>query len=229
MFLFKNYKKTKLFSTMFFLIMLINPSLAFTDDKNICEKQIIEIERQINIPKGLLKAIGLTESGRYIEKSKKVIWPWTINYKKKSLFFESKSQMLKFLESKVKKGNYDLDVGCMQINLKWHGKYFKKISDSIDPKINISYATSFLFKLKSDFKTWTEAIKRYHSSKPSKNIKYHKKVLANWNVSKNTKVKRKSNSENSLKSHIRDNQPNLFKSYEKIIFFRKIFMEKNYN
>ncbi len=75
MFLFKNYKKTKLFSTMFFLIMLIKPSLAFTDDKNICEKQIIEIERQINIPKGLLKAIGLTESGRYIEKSKKVIWP----------------------------------------------------------------------------------------------------------------------------------------------------------
>ena len=229
MFLLKNKKKTKFLSVISFLTILIHPILAFSDDKNICEKKIIEIESQINIPKGLLKAIGLTESGRYIEKSKRVIWPWTINFKKKSLFFDSKSQMLKFLDNEVKKGNYDLDVGCMQINLKWHGKYFKKISDSIDPKINISYATSFLFKLKSDFNTWTEAIKRYHSSKPSKNTKYHKKVLANWNVSKNNNIKQIPNKENSLKDHIKDNQPNLFKSYEKIMFFRKIFMEKNNN
>ena len=229
MFLLQIENKIKFFSVIILSILLLYPSFSFSFDKNICEKKIIEIERQIDIPKGLLKAIGLTESGRYIKNSKKIIWPWTINIKGKSLFFDNKNQMLKFLDKEVKKGNYNLDVGCMQINLKWHGKYFKKISDSIDPKVNISYATSFLFKLKSDFKTWTEAIKRYHSSKPSKNIKYHKKVLANWNVSKNNNIKQIPNKENSLKAHIKDNQPNLFKSYEKIMFFRKIFMEKNNN
>ena len=224
---FSNYFKFSV--VIFFVYTFFYLSSAHSNNFNICEKNILDIERQIDIPKGLLKAIGLTESGRYIKKSQLVVWPWTINVNKKSLFFDNKKQMLNFLMHEIKKGNYNLDVGCMQINLKWHGKYFKKISDSIDPKINISYATSFLFKLKSDFNTWTEAIKRYHSSKPSKNIKYHKKVLANWNVSKNKNVKQIPNKENSLKVHIKDNQPNLFKSYEKIMFFRKIFMEKNNN
>ena len=74
----------------------------------------------------MLTAIGLTESGRYINKSKPIIWPWTINIKTKSLFFDNKKQMLKFLNSQIEEGNFDFDVGCMQVNLKWHGKYFKK-------------------------------------------------------------------------------------------------------
>ena len=203
-------------------------SFAKTVNSNVCEHNILDIEQQIDIPRGLLKAIGLTESGRYINKSKFVIWPWTINTNKKSLFFDTKKQMLKFLMHETKNGNFNLDVGCMQINLKWHGKYFKKISDSVDPKINISYATSFLYKLKSDFKTWNEAIKRYHSSKPSKNIRYHKKVLANWSLVKKSNEKTMT-VKNTLKSHIEKNQPNLLNSYKKIMLFRKIFMEKNNN
>ena len=203
-------------------------SIAKTLNSNVCEHNILDIEQQIDIPKGLLKAIGLTESGRYINKSKFVIWPWTINTNKKSLFFDTKKQMHKFLMHEIKNGNLDLDVGCMQINLKWHGKHFKKISDAVDPKINISYATSFLYKLKSDFKTWNEAIKRYHSSKPSKNIRYHKKVLANWSMVKKSNEKTMT-IKNTLKSHIEKNQPNLLNSYKKIMFFRKIFMEKNNN
>ena len=46
--------------------------------------------------------------------------------------------MLKFLMHETKNGNFDLDVGCMQINLKWHGKYFKKISDSVRVRISHS-------------------------------------------------------------------------------------------
>ena len=231
MFVFKKIDKIKFFSIIYFLIITLYPTFSFSDDKSICEKNIIEIERQIDIPKGLLKAIGLTESGRYLDKSSPTIWPWTVNVKTKSLFFDNKSQMLKFLNSEVEKGNYDFDVGCMQVNLKWHGKFFKKIADSIDPKTNISYATSFLYKLKTDFKTWTEAIKRYHSSNPKKNIKYHKKVLANWKV-----IEKKEDNKNSskvknnfLKLHVKNNQPKLYKRLEKIMFFRNIFMEKTNN
>ncbi len=231
MFLFKKINKMKFISIFIFLIMTLYPSFVFSDDNKICEKNILEIERQIDIPKGLLKAIGLTESGRFVNKSNRVIWPWTINAKTKSLFFDTKSQMLKFVNSEIEKGNYDFDVGCMQVNLKWHGKYFKKISDSIDPKTNISYATSFLYKLKTDYKTWTEAIKRYHSSNPNKNIKYHKKVLANWKVlEKKEDNKNSSKSKNNfLKLHLKNNQPKLYERLEKIMFFRNIFMEKTNN
>ena len=50
-----------------------------------------------------------------------MIWPWTINTGKKSLFFDNKIQMKNFVINEIKKENYNLDVGCMQINLKWHG------------------------------------------------------------------------------------------------------------
>ncbi len=228
MFFYKTIKNLKLLRIIVFLLIFIHSSYAFSNEKNICEKNIDDIERQIDIPKGLLKAIGLTESGRYLNRHKKIIWPWTVNAKSKSLFFDNKLQMLKFVNSQVEKGNYNFDVGCMQVNLKWHGKYFKKISDSIEPKINISYATSFLYKLKSDHKTWTEAIKRYHSSNPKKNLKYHKKVLANWKiVEKNKKIIKESIiNKNSLKLHVKNNQPKLYEKLEKIIFFRNIFMEK---
>ena len=228
MLIYQFIKKIKFFKILFFLIITLFPFQVFSSVNNVCEKNISEIERQIDIPKGLLKAIGLTESGRYLNKSKLTIWPWTINMKTKSLFFDNKSQMLKFLNSQVEKGNYDFDVGCMQVNLKWHGKYFKNISDSIDPKTNISYATSFLYKLKSDHKTWTEAIKRYHSSNPNKNLKYHKKVLTNWKiVEKNKdKIKTSTKNKNTLKLHVKNNQPKLYNKLEKIIFFRNIFMEK---
>ena len=101
MFVFKKIDKIKFFSAISFLIITLHPSFSFSDDKSICEKNIIEIERQIDIPKGLLKAIGLTESGRYLDKSGPTIWPWTVNVKTKSLFFDNKSQMLKFLNSEV--------------------------------------------------------------------------------------------------------------------------------
>ena len=38
-----------------------------------------------------------------------------------------------------------LDVGCMQVNLKWHKHNFKKVNDMISPEPNVSYAASFLF------------------------------------------------------------------------------------
>ena len=228
MLIYQFIQKVKFFKILFFLIITLFPFQVFSSVNNVCEKNISEIERQIDIPKGLLTAIGLTESGRYINKSKPIIWPWTINIKTKSLFFDNKKQMLKFLNSQVKEGNFDFDVGCMQVNLKWHGKYFKKISDSIDPKTNISYATSFLYKLKSDHKSWTEAIKRYHSSNPNKNVKYHKKVLANWKIQdkKTENLKISKINDDNLKLHVKNNQPKLYEKLEKIIFFRNIFMEK---
>ena len=43
--------------------------------------------------------------------------------------------------------------------------------------VNVSYATSFLYELHSNFGNY-RVIKRYHSSNPKKHLKYHRKVLA---------------------------------------------------
>ena len=77
-----------------------------------------------------------------------------------------------------------MDVGCMQISLKWHSNQFSSLEEAFDPKFNINYAAVFLKKLFNDHGDWNQAIKHYHSADPNKNIKYHEKVLSAWGMEK---------------------------------------------
>ena len=218
----------RLIKNLFFILVLLFSETAFSklNYSNTCQKEINIIEKQIDIPKGLLTAIGKTESGRFKNDKTVVIWPWTINTGKKSLFFDNKIQMKNFVINEIKKENYNLDVGCMQINLKWHRSKFKNILDVLDPMVNVSYATSFLYELHSNFGNWDEAIKRYHSSKPKKHLKYHQKVLAHWNSNiikyKEVKVAKLDN----LESHIKNFQPRLYDNIKKLCTF-EIFLCNN--
>ena len=220
-----------LIKNLFFILILLFSKSAFSNlnYSDTCQKEINIIEKQIDIPKGLLTAIGKTESGRFKNDKTVVIWPWTINTGKKSLFFDNKIQMKNFVINEIKKENYNLDVGCMQINLKWHGSKFKNILDVLDPMVNVSYATSFLYELHSNFGNWDEAIKRYHSSKPKKNLKYHQKVLANWNLKIKNQVEIKVAKLDNLETHIKNFQPRLYENLKKIMYFRNIFMQQSDN
>ena len=222
-------KFISLIITTFFFVITTS---AFSDLKfeNPCQKQIKIIENQLNIPVGLLTAIGKTESGRISENKNIIIWPWTVNINKKSLFFDTRSQMEKFINNEIQRKNFNLDVGCMQINLKWHKNKFKNILNIVDPMVNVSYATSFLYELEKKHGSWDKAIKYYHSSKPEKNTKYYAKVLSFWK-SINDKPKRNLilASTNKLEKHIKEFQPNLYNELNKIMYFRKIFMEKSKN
>ena len=218
---------------LYFLFTLINfflfSNLAFSNQNifNKCLKQIHVIENQLTIPKGMLTAIGKTESGRFLNNDI-VIWPWTVNSNNKSLFFDTRSQIEKYVKKQIINDNLNLDVGCMQINLKWHGNNFKNILNAIDPMTNISYAISFLHKLERRHGSWKEAIKHYHSSKPEKNIKYLKKVEGYWKL---PKKKHENNLAlariNDIEDHIKKFQPNLYNDIKKIKLFRNIFMENS--
>ena len=132
---------------------------------NLCENTIESVEIQTEIPKGLLLGIGKAEAIRKI-KNKFVIWPWTINHAGKSMFFDTKKQMRNYVFKNLKRNDFNMDVGCMQINIKWHKNNFKKISDMFEVNPNISYAASFLQQLKNKHGSWDNAIKSYHSSDP---------------------------------------------------------------
>ena len=216
-----------------FLLLGLQNSLASSEIKNRCENIINKIESLTDIPKGLLLGIGKTEAGRVSAKKELIVWPWTVNHAGKSLFFDNKKQMSNYVLKHLLKGDKNLDVGCMQVNLKWHKHNFKKVSDMFSIEPNISYAASFLLQLKNTHNTWDEAIKHYHSSDPIKNIPYLKKVSYFWkkrdnkvmllaNNDKKKVLNLKKSSTNSIKS----SQPYLFARIEKVNFFRKIFAQK---
>ena len=215
-----------------FFLFIIKDTYAATPKKNkSCEKVIETIEDLTDIPKNLLLSIGKSESGRILKNNKHVIWPWTVNHAGKSLFFDTKNQMKKYVLKYVKKQDYNLDVGCMQINLKWHKNNFKKISDMFAVEPNVSYAASFLLQLKNKHGSWDKAIKHYHSSDPKKNKPYLIKVKHFWKIKEDNTVKsainikRKEANTNSLSSIIKDRQPYLLARIEKVKFFRNIFSQ----
>ena len=221
-----------LFIFISFFLFIIKDAYASTQKKNeSCEKVIETIEDLTDIPKNLLLSIGKSESGRILKSNKHVIWPWTVNHAGKSLFFDTKNQMQKYVLKYVKIQDYNLDVGCMQINLKWHKNNFKKISDMFAVEPNVSYAASFLLQLKNKHGSWDKAIKHYHSSDPKKNKPYLIKVNHFWKIKEDNTVKsainikRKEANTNSLSSIIKDRQPYLFARIEKVKFFRNIFSQ----
>ena len=215
-----------------FFLFIIKDTYAATPKKNkSCEKVIETIEDLTDIPKNLLLSIGKSESGRILKNNKHVIWPWTVNHAGKSLFFDTKKQMQKYVLKHVELNDYNIDVGCMQINLKWHKNNFKKISDMFAIEPNVSYAASFLLQLKNKHGSWDKAIKHYHSSDPNKNKPYLIKVNQFWKNKKDKTVKSavnikdKGSNSISLSRMIKDSQPYLFARIEKVKFFRNIFAQ----
>lgn len=223
-------------SIIFTLSFLISVEEALADniDKlKLCENTIESVELQTDIPKGLLLGIGKAEAIRKIN-NKYIIWPWTINHAGKSLFFDNKEQMKNYVFKNLKRKDFNIDVGCMQINIKWHKNNFKKISDMFEVNPNISYAASFLKQLKNKHGSWDKAIKHYHSSDPKKNNPYLIKVKNFWKKAENTKIIKvetnkieslKKINETSLANMIRERQPYLFDRIDKVKFFRNIFSQ----
>ena len=225
--------KASIIFTISFLILAKEAFADNIDKLKLCENTIESIELQTDIPKGLLLGIGKAEAIRKIN-NKYIIWPWTINHAGKSLFFDTKKQMSNYVFKTLKRNDFNIDVGCMQINIKWHKNNFKKISDMFEVNPNISYAASFLKQLKNKHGSWDKAIKHYHSSDPKKNNPYLIKVKSFWKKVENTKIIKveankikslKKINETSLANMIRERQPYLFDRIDKVKYFRNIFSQ----
>ena len=180
--IFKNILKLIKISLLFyFLSFQISKAKTIED----CEYLANVIEETRDLPAGILSSISNVEAGRIIGNKPKRGWPWTVNHSGEGLFFENKLDAIQYVTSHLERGDLNMDVGCMQISLKWHSKQFSSLEEAFDPKININYAASFLTKLFNDHGDWNLAIKHYHSADPKKHLKYHKKVLAAWGISEN--------------------------------------------
>ena len=180
--IFKNILKLIKISLLFYCL-----SFQISKAKTIkdCEYLANVIEETKDLPAGILSSISNVEAGRIIGNKPKRGWPWTVNHSGEGLFFENKLEAIQYVKSHLESGDLNMDVGCMQISLKWHSNQFSSLEEAFDPKININYAASFLTKLFNDHGDWNLAIKHYHSADPKKHLKYHKKVLAAWGISEN--------------------------------------------
>ncbi len=133
------------------------------------------------IPRRLLKAISLAESGRWDELNREnVAWPWTVTAKGQGRFFDTKAEAVAEVEFLMTEGVRNIDVGCMQVNLYYHGDAFESLEESMDPRANTAYAATYLKNMYSATGDWTDAAGYYHSTTPERNGPYKKRVMAFW-------------------------------------------------
>jgi soluble lytic murein transglycosylase-like protein len=110
------------------------------------------------VPLNVLYSVGLTETGRRGELS-----PYDMNIDGQAVHSASLAEaMARFAQAKGRGAKF-IDIGCMQINQRFHGADFRSLSEMFDPVRNVEYAANFLKALKAQEGSWTLAVARYNA------------------------------------------------------------------
>ncbi len=134
------------------------PAMALESGENVCERELVRAAAVHNVPLGMLYAIGLSESGRG-----GTLQPYALNIDGRAAYEANKPAALSTFRQASRGGAKHIDIGCMQINHRYHSENFGSLEEMFDPAKNVAYAARFLSELKQREGTWTKAIARYHA------------------------------------------------------------------
>ncbi|MDP2086192.1 MAG: hypothetical protein Q8K20_13405 [Gemmobacter sp.] len=149
-------------------------------EETLCLREIRAAETRHAIPAGLLLAIGLQEAGMTSGETL-TVWPWTVHAAGRGHFFATASEAEAFAQ-KALAADPLVDVGCMQVNLRWHPDAFVSLAQAFDPAANVDYAARYLAGLAGPEADWRGAVGRYHSGQPEAQARYLAGVMANLAV-----------------------------------------------
>lgn len=150
--------------------------------ENLCATEASTSERNYGIPPALLHAISIVESGRYDSASRATIaWPWTVTAEGQGRYLPSKAEAIAEVRRLKARGIQNIDVGCMQVNLRYHPEAFADLEQAFDPAANVGYAARFLKGLFSATGHWPTAASYYHSQTPSLAAAYRERLMKIWN------------------------------------------------
>ncbi|HEY4344134.1 MAG TPA: transglycosylase SLT domain-containing protein [Parvibaculum sp.] len=159
----------------------ISSALAKPSPWTYCERATVLIEAAHKMPRALLFSVAMVESGRLNPELRKPRpWPWTINAEGQSFYFKTKKDAIAATRRLLKEGVRSIDVGCMQINLRYHPDAFADLNEAFDPAANVTYGAKFLKTLHERTDSWPEAIATYHSQSKTRNAPYFARVIGVW-------------------------------------------------
>ncbi|MDX1484183.1 MAG: transglycosylase SLT domain-containing protein [Alphaproteobacteria bacterium] len=148
----------------------------------LCARAVARAERQYRIPRQLLAAISLAESGRFSQARRATFaWPWTVRSGNFSRFLPTRAAAIATVRALQARGIRNIDVGCMQVNLGYHPKAFPNLAAAFTPARNVDYAARFLANLQRDKRSWSQAVAHYHSATRAKHLPYWRRVMQLWN------------------------------------------------
>lgn len=142
-----------------------------------CDIAAVRAADKTGVPRDVLLAISRVETGRTVA-GRYIPWPWTTNQGGNGAWFTTADAAVEHATQVVASGQTNIDIGCFQINYRWHGGKFPSVESMFDPEANALYAARYLQELFAQEGAWEGAIGAYHSRKEKAAAGYLKKVTA---------------------------------------------------
>ncbi len=153
------------------LALILARPLGANETAAVCDRAAVAAAQESGIPVDVLRAIALNETGRNIDGALRA-WPWAVNMEGEGHWFPSFPEALRFSETRLSQGAVSFDIGCFQINYRWHGQAFASLEAMFDPAENARYAARFLSQLYAETGDWSLAAGAYHSRTPERAARY---------------------------------------------------------
>ena len=142
-------------------LLMASAAQAREDASDLCLQAASEAAKRTGVPYEVLLAISKVETGRAGRP-----WPWTVNFAGDGHWFESAAEAEASVTDAIDRGATNIDLGCFQLNYRWHADGFASVADMLDPVRNATYAATFLAEQFDRTGDWASAAAAYHSGTP---------------------------------------------------------------
>ena len=160
------------------LIRLVLAALALSNgadramgSADLCFGAAARAAAEHGVPAPVMFGLTLTETGRRGAQGLQP-WPWTVNMEGDGFWFGSRAEALAFVQTRAAGGARSYDIGCFQVNHRWHAEHFASTDAMFDPELNADYAARYLITQFEQHGTWDRAAGAYHSKTPHFAEKY---------------------------------------------------------
>lgn len=137
----------------------------------VCEWAAQQAAQELGVPMDIMGALTLTETGRRMDGVVRP-WAWSANSEGEGTWFDDPQSAIAFAQDRVDQGRTNLDIGCFQLNYRWHGENFTGVAQMFDPLENARYAARFVSQLYSEMGDWRAAAGAFHSRTQANAQKY---------------------------------------------------------
>lgn len=148
------------------LLLMFAGGRAFAaPSAQVCEWAAAQAAQEYGVPLDILGALTLTETGRRVDGAVRP-WAWSANSEGEGTWFDDPQSAVAFAEDRVAQGRTNLDIGCFQLNYRWHSQGFSSVAQMFDPLENARYAARFVSQLYAESGDWRKAAGMFHSRTP---------------------------------------------------------------
>lgn len=153
------------------VLATIPETRANTDQSALCQDAALQAAEDSGVPPDVLLAIALVETGRN-DGNRQRPWPWAVNLGGEGRWLASKAEAAEYAQAALSSGATNVDIGCFQLNYRWHAENFGSLDEMLDPWANARYAADYLSRLYAEAGNWSDAAAAYHSRTPEYAARY---------------------------------------------------------